>query len=103
MKFILALILVLIPAVAFADFLACDVVTGFAPTQSKVEVTPPTGPAVVVNGIVTVSGANVKLLDLAPIRCLVPINSGRNGRMQPVGGPTSPLFFCPTNPRRLEV
>lgn len=66
MKFILALILVLIPAVAFADFLACDVVTGFAPTQSKVEVTPPTGPAVVVNGIVTVSGANVKLLDLAP-------------------------------------
>lgn len=51
---------------AKADFLACDVVTGFTPTQSKVEITPPTGPAVVISGIVTVSGTNVKLLDLAP-------------------------------------
>jgi len=50
---------------ARADFLACDVVTGFTPTQSQIEVTPPSGPATVVNGIVTVSGVNVKLLDLA--------------------------------------
>lgn len=66
MKFILALFLVLITAVALADYLGCDVVTGFTPTQSQIEVTPPSGTATVVPGIATVSAGKIRLLDLTP-------------------------------------
>lgn len=65
-RWILALGLVLFPAFAFADYLGCDVVTGFTPTQSQIEVTPPSGTATVVTGIVTVSAGKIRLLDLTP-------------------------------------
>jgi len=50
----------------FADFLACDLPATGTPTASRIEVTPPSGPVVVIDGMVVITGSVVKLLDLAP-------------------------------------